>query len=231
MQIAQNGPIPNKILASLSASQLSRIARSSELVPMKFGAIIHDPGKRISHVYFPTGCSISMLTMAGAEQMSEVGLIGYEGVVGLGVALGSHLSPFRALVQGEGFARRMKVSDFRTEFERNGVFQKAIFRFAHGFMIQSSQTTACNRFHQTAQRLARWLPMTQDRVKSPHFQLTQAFLGYMLATRRVAITEAAMALQKKKLISYSRGNISVLDRPGLEHAACSCYATVKAQAA
>jgi CRP-like cAMP-binding protein len=141
--------------------------------------------------------------------------------------LGHAVSPVRALVQGSGKALRMGSAQFREEFQLSPPLQQEMYRYIYTLMAQISQTAACNRFHVVEMRLARWLLMTQDRVKSDHFRMTHEFLSHMLGVRRVGVTKAAQTLQKRGLISYCRGDIVILERRGLEAAACDCYAVVK----
>ncbi len=148
-------------------------------------------------------------------------------MVGLPFALGADVSPVRALVQGAGAAVRMKAARFRKAFRLSPPLQRELHRYTHLLMVQVSQTAACNRFHVVEARLARWLLMTRDRVRADRFRLTQEFLAHMLGVRRVGVTKAAGALQRRKLIRYSRGNITILDEKGLEAASCRCYETVK----
>jgi len=143
------------------------------------------------------------------------------------MVLGIGISAVRSLVQGAGTAMRMTAGQFRTEFKTNLPLQRALFRYTHLLMAQVSQTAACNRFHEAEARLARWLMMTSDRLHADEFMLTHEFLAHMLGVRREGVTTAASALQRRKLIIYSRGNIKILDRKGLEAAACTCYRIVK----
>ncbi len=154
-------------------------------------------------------------------------MVGDEGMVGMPMVLGIGVSAVRALVQGAGTALRMSAARFRAEFKASPALQRALFRYTHLLMAQVSQTAACNRFHVAEARLARWLLMTGDRLHADHFVLTQEFLSHMLGVRRVGVTKAASDLEHKKLIDYSRGHIRILDRAGLEAAACSCYRIVK----
>jgi CRP-like cAMP-binding protein len=144
----------------------------------------------------------------------------------MGLFLGSSISPVQMLVQGSGTATRIKATSFRNEIKRNPALQRELSHYLYAFMAQVAQTAACNRHHQLEQRLARWLLMTHDRVRSNEFHLTQEFLAHMLGVRRVGVTKAAGLLQEKKLISYRRGNITILDRKGLERASCRCYGAV-----
>ena len=178
-------------------------------------------------MYFPNDCFVSMLTTVDAGRAAEVGLVGSEGMIGLPVALGAAVSPFRAIVQGGGTAMRMKVADFRREFSESNALRRELFLFTHLLMIQIAQTAACNRFHVVQERMARWLLMTRDRVNSNEFRITQEFLGLMLGVRRSGVTVAAGGLQERKLIGYRRGAVTILNQRGLEAAACGCYKTVQ----
>ena len=160
------------------------------------------------------------------NRSSEVGLIGSEGMIGLPVALGIAVSPFRAVVQGGGTAMRMKIVDFRREFSESSALKRELFLFTHLLMIQIAQTAACNRFHRVSQRMARWILMTSDRIKSNEFRITQEFLALMLGVRRVGISMAASELRERKLLAYRRGNFTILNHRGLVASACECYKIV-----
>jgi len=218
--------ITNKLLAALPRKDYQRLLVGLEQVTLTFGDILYEPGQPIQHVYFPNNSLISLLTLADGHLALEVGMVGLEGMAGAPVALGITNSPVRALVQGEGTAMRMHAAGFHKEFQQSQALQQLLFRYTHVLMVQVTQTAACNRFHVVEQRLARWLLMTLDRVGVDHFMLTQEFLSHMLGVRRGGVTNAASGLQKRKLISYSRGNITILDRAGLEAYACGCYRTV-----
>jgi CRP-like cAMP-binding protein len=191
-----------------------------------YGDVLCESGKPIRHVYFPNSGVISLLTPLDGHESVEVGLVGREGMAGMGLFLGSGVSPVQMLVQGSGSATRMKATSFRNEIKRSPALQLGLSHYLYAFMAQVAQTAACNRHHQLGQRLARWLLMTQDRLQSNEFRLTQEFLAHMLGVRRVGVTRAAGLLQEKKLISYRRGNIAILDRKGLERASCRCYRDV-----
>jgi CRP-like cAMP-binding protein len=148
-------------------------------------------------------------------------------MIGVPVALGAAVSPFRAVVQDGGTAMRMTVADFRRDFSKSAALRRELFLFTHLLMIQVAQTAACNRFHVVTQRMARWLLMTRDRVNSNEFRITQEFLALMLGVRRVGVSVAACSLQARKLIGCHHGTVTILDRNGLEAAACGCYKTVK----
>ena len=220
-------PIANQLLAALPKAEYQRLLTHLEPVSLAFGEILYQPGSPIRHLYFPNNSLVSMLTLVDRHLALEVGMVGREGMVGVALALGIPVSPIRALVQGAGTAMRMKAAPFLTAFRQNAGLQREVHLYIHEFMGQVAQTAACNRFHVVEERLARWLLMTRDRVANNHFQLTQEFLSHMLGVRRVGVTKAANALKVRKLIEYSRGNISIVDVPGLEAASCSCYEMVK----
>ena len=220
-------PVANDLLAAMPRREYLRVFTDLETVELNFGQVLYEPGVTIQHVFFPNDSLVSLLTLADGHLPLEVGLVGREGMVGIPMALGIDVSPVRALVQGAGTAMRMTAARFRTQFSKNRPLQRELHRYTHILMVQVAQTAACNRFHVVEARLARWLLMTGDRVRSAHFRLTQEFLAHMLGVRRVGVTKAAGALQRRKLISYSRGQIRILDRKGLEAASCRCYETVK----
>jgi CRP-like cAMP-binding protein len=226
-QVARRASIENSLLAAIPQKEYRHLLAWLEPVTLTFGEILYEPGETIRHVYFPCDSLVSLLTLADGHLALEVGLLGREGMVGFPLVLGHSTSSVRALVQGSGTAMRMAAAHFRKEFRLSPPLQRELYRYIHTLMAQISQTAACNRFHVVETRLARWLLMTHDRVKSDQFRMTQEFLGHMLGVRRVGVTKAAQALQERKLISYSRGNIIVLDRSGLEAAACECYKVVK----
>jgi CRP-like cAMP-binding protein len=219
--------IENRLLASLPREEYRRLFPRLEQVTLAFGEILYEPGDTIEHVYFPSLSLVSLLTLVDEHLALEVGLVGCEGAVGVPVALGFSVSPVRALVQGSGVAMRMKSAHFLKELRQNPHFQRAFLRYTHALMTQVAQTAACNRFHVVEARLARWLLMTRDRLQSNEIHLTQAFLSHMLGVRRVGVTKAAGQLQRRGLLEYSRGYIRIIDPPGLEATACSCYLATK----
>jgi CRP-like cAMP-binding protein len=227
MRVASRVPVANSMLAALPREQYRRLLAGLESVALTFGEVLYEPGELIRHVYFPNDSLVSLLTLVEGHLALEVGMVGREGMVGVPLALGTDVSPVRALVQGAGTAMRMKSARFCKEIRKSPQLQHEVNRYTSALMAQISQTAACNRFHVLEARLARWLLMTRDRVRSDEFRLTHEFLGHMLGVRRVGVTKAARALQKGRLISYSRGKISILNQRGLEAASCSCYQLVK----
>jgi CRP-like cAMP-binding protein len=219
--------ILNSLLAALPRRVYLRLLPGLTTVDLVFGDVLYEAGDAIQEVYFPSGSLISLLTLVEGHLALEVGMVGREGMVGIPLVLGADVSPVRALVQGAGPALRMKTDRFRKELRRHPSLQRELNRYIHALMAQISQTAGCNRFHVVEARLARWLLMTRDRVRSAQFRMTHDFLSHMLGVRRVGVTEAASALQRQKLIEYDRGNIRILDDRGLEAASCSCYQVVK----
>ena len=226
---AANQKVANSLLAALPGKNYQRLASGLEPVELKFGDVLYEAGKKIRYVYFPGNSLVSLLTVVDGRTALEVGMVGREGLVGLPLALGTDISPVRALVQGGGMAMRMTSARFAKEIRRSPQLQQGIYSYANALMAQVSQTAACNRFHVVVPRLARWLLMTRDRMRSGDFRLTHEFLAHMLGVRRVGVTTAARTLQARKLIDYRRGQIKILDHKGLEAAACECYALINAK--
>ncbi len=216
----------NRILASIPDEEYRRLSLQLEPVTLRFRQVLYEPGKAIRYVYFPVDCLVSLLTSVDRKRTLEVGMVGNEGMAGMPFILGVGVSGVRALVQGAGQAMRMGSAPFRAEFDRNPALQQALYRYTYALMAQISQTAACNRFHDTGQRLARWLLMTRERIGADEFSLTQEFLAHMLGLRRVGVTEAASELKQRKLIAYTRGRLRILDVPALKRASCTCYQLV-----
>ncbi len=226
--MAVNRPlVANRLLAALPPREYRRLLPALELVTLTFGESIYEQGKPIRHVYFPCDSLVSLLTPVEGHMALEIGLVGREGMLGIPVALGLNDSPVLAMVRGTGTALRMPTARFRDELGGSGPLHDEVDRYIYDRMVQITQIAACNRFHLVEGRLARWLLMTRDRMGSNDLRITQEILGNMLGVLRVAVTKAASALQRRKLIRYSRGNISILDGAGLEAASCRCYQVVK----
>ena len=219
----ERGPAVNRLLEALPSRDLRRILDRCETVELAFADVLYTPGQSLSHIYFPTTSFISLIMPIDDSSSIEVGLIGNEGMFGIPLVLGVKVSPVRAVVQGGGSALRMDAVTFCRELARSQALQCAIDRYVFVHLSQLAQKAACTRFHVIEARLARWLLMTQDRAHADTFRITHEFLALMLGVRRVGITKAARSLQKRSLIHYSRGDITVLDRLGLKAASCGCY--------
>lgn len=226
MPAASQVPVVNCLVDRLSRQDRGRLMRACTPVDLVFGAILCEPEQPFRHVYFPQSGWISLVASVGAHKPLEMGLIGNEGMLGATLALDIDAAPLRGIVQGSGTALRMDAAQFKRELRRSPALLRALNRYLYVLMAQLSKTVACTHFHEVEERLARWLLMTHDRAHADHFYLTHSFLADMLGVRRSGVTIAAGALQRRHLIRYTRGEISILNRRGLEAAACECYQAV-----
>lgn len=223
MAAATSARVVNQLIGSLPRQERNRIVERCQKVDLVFGTVLCEPDQPIEHVYFPLSGFISLVMKLGGHQPLELALIGNEGVLGATLALGVRDAPVGAVVQGPGTALRMTAAQLRRELQESPGLLLTLNRYLYVSMTQLSQSAACGAFHEVEPRLARWLLMSHDRAHADHFHLTHEFLADMLGVRRSGITIAAGVLQRRKLIRYSRGEISVLDRKGLEAASCECY--------
>jgi CRP-like cAMP-binding protein len=213
----------NRLLQSLPSADLGRVMAGCETVQLALAQVLYTPREELLHVYFPTGSFISLIMAIDDADSLEVGRIGDEGMFGIPLSLGVDVSPVRAVVQGAGTALRMEAASFRRALDRSPALQREIDRYVFVQLSQLAQAAACTRFHVVEARLARWLLMTQDRLHMDSFHVTQELLASLLGVRRVGVTKAASSLQRLRLIRYSRGDMTLLDRRGLKEAACGCY--------
>ncbi|MFM9925221.1 Crp/Fnr family transcriptional regulator [Variovorax sp. H27-G14] len=214
----------NHLMHMLPRQERARLLSICKPVELVLGDVLCRPGETLRHVHFPVDSFISLVTNTDDHPGLEVGMIGREGMLGAHLALGVARVPLQALVQGAGTAWQADVAAFRRVWPQSLSLHRVMGRYVYVLMAQLASSAACLRYHLIAPRLARWLLMSQDRAHADHFRVTQEFLAYMLGVRRVGVTAAAGALQDAGLISYRRGNMAILDRSGLEAAACSCYA-------
>lgn len=220
-------PTENLLLAALPAAARLRLTAANPPVNLAMSEILSEAGDRIRHVYFPIDGFISLITATKGRGQLEIGLVGSEGMLGVPLLLGVNVSPLRGMVQGAGRAWRVDATTLQEEVAANAAVRASLNRYLYVVLAQLMQTATCTRFHLIEARLARWLLMTRDRAHSNQFHLTHEFLALMLGVRRVGVTSAASALQRRQLIRYHRGDISILDVRGLERAACPCYAIDK----
>jgi CRP-like cAMP-binding protein len=223
----RRAPAENRLLAVLPRKDRRHLLAGCEEIDLRFGDVLSEPGERFRYVYFPTEGFLSLLLCVHGRQTRDVKLVGNEGMLGVPLALGVTISPLRALVQGSGSALRMSAATFRRELELTPALRRMVNRYIYVLMAQLSQAAACIGSHLLDARLARSLLTTHDRALSREFHLTHEFLAQMLGVRRVGVTNAAGLLQRRKLVSYSRGDITILDRAGLEAASCECYRGAK----
>jgi len=216
----------NRLLDELPRKERHRAMQQCEPVDLVMGAVLCEPDEPLRHVYFPLTGVISLVTKVGGHKPLELGLIGSEGMLGVTVVLGVARAPQRAVVQGAGTALRMSQPQLALELSKNPHLTCLLNRYLYGWVVQLSQNAACNSFHEVEARLARWLLMTHDRVRTDHFHLTHEFLADMLGVRRSAVTIAAGELRRRRLIQYARGAIRIVDRAGLESFSCECYGAV-----
>jgi len=229
MSLNVQRPAVNRLLASLPRDEYKRLLPELKQIALTFGEVLYEPGDTIKHVYFPNDSIVSLLSAMSERSTLEVGMVGNEGMTGLSVFGGVNVSVTRAIVQGTGSAMRMASAVVRREANRLGPFHQLLHRYTHSLQSQVSQSVACNRFHSVNDRLARWLLMTSDRLGTDEFRLTQEFMSNMLGVRREGVNQAAGTLQSAKLIRYSRGMITILNRGRLRVNACECYSIIKAE--
>lgn len=220
--------IVNRLIAALPHKDQQRFLAECEPVELGFAEILAEPGEVIRYAWFPSESFISLMVPLDKRTSLEVGLVGNEGMLGVSLILGVEVSPLHALVQGAGPALRIGAEPLRRELARSPELDYQLKRYLHVMFQQIAQAAVCTRFHVVEARLARWLLMTRDRAHSNTFRITHEFLANMLGVRRAGVTRAASSLRARKLISYQRGDITILDSRGLEAASCQCYADDKA---
>jgi CRP-like cAMP-binding protein len=220
-------PLANRLLAALSAEVQRRLLPHLELVPMPLGMVLYESGDTMRHVYFPTDSIVSLLYVMEDGASAEISVVGNEGLIGVALFMGGLSTPSRALVQSAGHAYRMLGQRLKDEFNRHAELMTLLLRYTQALITQMAQTAVCNRHHSIDQQLCRWLLLSLDRLSDNKLSMTQELIANMLGVRREGVTEAAGKLQKLGVIEYSRGHITVLDRPKLEKLCCECYAVVK----
>ncbi|WP_342245513.1 Crp/Fnr family transcriptional regulator [Pseudomonas sp. OTU5201] len=220
-------PLQNHLLAALPEDVQQRLIPQLELVPLPLGKVVYESGDTLRHVFFPTDSIVSLLYVMENGSSAEISVVGNEGVIGLAVFMGGESTPSRAIVQSAGHAYRLHGHQLKAEVNRHGGLLFLMLRYTQALITQMAQTAVCNRHHSIDQQLCRWLLLSLDRLPSNHLTMTQELIANMLGVRREGVTDAAGKLQKLGVIEYSRGHITVLDRPRLEALSCECYAVVK----
>ena len=216
----------NRLLAALSADEWERWQSELEPVELKLGDVLYESGRTMTHVYFPTTAIVSLLYVMENGSSAEIAVVGHEGIVGVSLVMGGESTPSRAVVQSAGKGFRLGAQHIQEHFKRAPVLH-LLLRYTQALITQMAQTAVCNRHHSLDRQLCRWLLLSLDRLSGSELVMTQELIANMLGVRREGVTAAAGALQSAGLIRYSRGRITVLDRPGLEKRACECYAVVK----
>lgn len=220
-------PHINRLLAALPRKAYRRILPALEPVAVDYGQVLFKAGSLLKYVYFPGDCVVSLMAVADGRPQLEVGVVGAEGMVGMSLALGFPKSPVQGLVQAAGMATRIDVAKLRKAMAADRVLERTFARYAHVCMATAMLIAACNNTHLLEARMARWLLMMRDRLSSDAFYLTHAVLAEMLGVQRAGVTRAAGALQRRDLIGYRRGTLTILDDKGLRAASCSCYGTLR----
>lgn len=226
MKLPSN-PLANDLLASLPEAEWQRWQPQLERVELKLGQVLYESGTTMHHVYFPTNAIVSLLYVMEDGASAEIAVVGHEGVVGISIFMGGGSTPSRAVVQSAGWGFRLRASVIKEEFARSLPVLHLLLRYTQALITQMAQTAVCNRHHSLDQQLCRWLLLSMDRLQGTELVMTQELIANMLGVRREGVTEAALRLQKAGLISYARGHIQILNRPGLEQRTCECYGVVK----
>ena len=225
--LAPRTPKQNQLLAALPGSDYERLLPYLEQVPLELGWALYESGTEQGYVYFPTSSIVSLLYVMEDGSSAEIAVVGNEGVVGIALFMGGETTPSRAVVQSAGYGYRLRASVLKTEFAQGADLQHLLLRYTQALITQMAQTAVCNRHHAVEQQLCRWLLLSLDRLPTNELTMTQELIANMLGVRREGVTEAAGKLQADGVIQYSRGKITVLDRPKLEARVCECYAVVK----
>jgi CRP-like cAMP-binding protein len=220
-------PAQNHLLQVLPEDVRNRVFPQLEQVTLPLGHILYESGVALQHVYFPVDSIVSLLYVMKDGASAEIAVVGNEGVVGVALFMGGETTPNRAVVQSGGSAYRLKSQILKEEFSQSGALQHLFLRYTQSLLTQMAQTAVCNRHHTVEQQLCRWLLMSLDRLPSNKLTMTQELISNMLGVRREGVTESAGRLQSQGVIQYSRGLITVLDRPKLEKICCECYGVVK----
>jgi CRP-like cAMP-binding protein len=217
----------NALLAGLPSAERSRFSDHLELVPLKLGQVLYESGQTMTHAYFPTDCVISLLYVMKNGESAEIAIVGNEGMIGIALFMGGDSTMSRAIVQNAGHAYRLKAHVLKEEFRRGNALTQALLIFGSALIAQMVQTAACNRHHTVDQQLCRWMLLSLDRLPTGQISMTAKLIGNMLGLKTDQVSSATEVLSKAGLIRYDDGEISVLDRGGVELRSCECYEVVK----
>src|SRR6187397_2206533 len=220
-------PRDNHILDALPDEERDRLFPYLSFVSMPLGKVLYESGETLKHIYFPTDSIVSLLYVMKDGASAEIAVVGNEGAIGVALFMGGETTPSRAIVQSAGSAFRLEGKRLKQEFNRHGQMLHVLLRYTQSLITQMAQTAVCNRHHSVNQQLCRWLLLSLDRLRSNELKMTQELIANMLGVRREGVTAAAGKLQALEIIQYSRGKITVLDRPRLEAMSCECYAVVR----
>jgi CRP-like cAMP-binding protein len=217
----------NTLLAALSAAEFEHLAKDLELVPLALGEVLYESGEAMSHAYFPIDGIVSLLYVMKNGESAEIAIVGNEGMIGFALFMGGESTMSRAIVQSAGHAYRMKAQVLKDEFHSGGALTRLLLMFTSALITQMVQTAACNRHHTVDQQLCRWMLLSLDRLPSSRISMTEKLIGNMLGLGRTKVSEATNVLGEAGLVHYENGEITVLDRPGVERRTCECYGVVK----
>ena len=220
-------PTQNRLLAALPEHDFAALEPKLQFVQFPLGKSLYESGDSMSHVYFPTSGIVSLLYVTENGNSAELAVVGREGMIGISLFMGGETTPNRAVVQAACGAYRLPARDLKAKFSEGGPFQLLMLKFTQALITQLSQTAVCNLHHSVEQQLCRWLLLSLDRLPRNELQMTQELIANMLGVRRQGVTEAARKLEKRGIIKYARGLITVDDRHALESTCCECYAVVK----
>lgn len=223
----QHRPQQNALFAALSAEVCARLANDLELVPLTLGQVLHESGETMSHAYFPIDCVVSLLYVMKNGESAEIAIVGNEGMIGVALFMGGESTMSRAIVQNAGHAYRLKAQVLKDEFQSGGALTRLLLMFTSALITQMVQTAACNRHHTVDQQLCRWILLSLDRLPAGRISMTERLIANMLGLEPADVAKAASVLVKAGLIHYSDGEITVLDRAGVEKRSCECYSVVK----
>lgn len=220
-------PQQNALLAALSTEVCDRLSEDLELVPLTLGQVLHEAHETMSHAYFPVDCVVSLLYVMNNGESAEIAVVGNEGMIGIALFMGGESTMSRAIVQNAGHAYRLKAQVLKDEFEGGGALSRLLLMFSSALIAQMVQTAACNRHHPVNQQLCRWILLSLDRLPSGQISMTEKLIANMLGIKPEDVSKAANVLVEAGLIHYNDGEITVLDRDGIEERSCECYGVVK----